>query len=113
MITLDQIKTLWHGATFHHVSATNRDGTPLRCRINGKVKVWKTLPAELSDELKYLKQCGRKDPDTGYIKERIAEIESMRGKCWRLPVKYGMYDCFYIGNVIDCDNPEMWELGES
>lgn len=49
------------GYTLEHVRATNADGTPLRCRINGKMKTWKTRPAD-----------------------------------FRLPVKYGLRQCFYI-----------------
>jgi hypothetical protein len=52
---------------FHHVSAKNADGTPVRCRVNGKCKVWKTRPAE-----------------------------------FRLPVKYGLKQCFYIDHT-NCD----------
>lgn len=50
-----------HGQVFHHVSLTNRDGTPVRCRVNGKCTTWKTRPA-----------------------------------AFRLPVKHGLRDCFYI-----------------
>ena len=57
---------------FHHVSLKNADGTPVRCRVNGKCKVWKTRPQE-----------------------------------FRLPVKYGMYECFYITQ----DNANEWNLG--
>lgn len=39
----------------------NADGSPVRCRANGKVKRWKTRPTE-----------------------------------FRLPVKYGLKQCFYI-----------------
>jgi hypothetical protein len=49
---------------FEHVSATNADGTPVRCRAMGKCKTWKTRPAD-----------------------------------FKLPVKYGMYNSFYIDNV--------------
>lgn len=47
-------------ATFEHKVLKNADGTPLRCRVNGKCKTWKT----------------RQD--------------------FRLPVKYGLRECFYI-----------------
>ncbi len=33
-----------HGKIFHHVSANNADGSPLRCRANGKCKTWKRSP---------------------------------------------------------------------
>lgn len=31
---------------FHHISAKNADGTPLRARRNGATKTWKTRPNE-------------------------------------------------------------------
>jgi len=43
---------------FHHVSAKNADGTPLRCRVNGKCKTWKTRPTEFRLPVKYgLRTC--------------------------------------------------------
>lgn len=47
--------------TFHHVSLKNADGTPVRCRVNGACKTWKTRPGD-----------------------------------FRLPVKHGLKQCFYI-----------------
>lgn len=44
-----------------HRTARNSDGSPVRCRVNGKVKLWKTRPTE-----------------------------------FRLPVKYGLRECFYL-----------------
>jgi len=46
---------------FHHVNIKNADGTPCRCRANGKCKIWVTRPED-----------------------------------FRLPVKHGLYECFYI-----------------
>ena len=57
---------------FHHVSVKNSDGTPMRCRVNGMCKVWKTRPDE-----------------------------------FRLPVKFGLEECFYITEF----NAEEWEVG--
>ena len=31
---------------FYHVDHRNKDGTALRCRVNGKCQVWKTRPLE-------------------------------------------------------------------
>lgn len=31
-----------HGQIFEHVSLKNSDGTPTRCRVNGKIRTWKT-----------------------------------------------------------------------
>ena len=56
---------------FNHVTEKNADGTPLRCRVNGKCKTWKTRPAE-----------------------------------FKLPVKHGLYNCFYITN----HNAREWQL---
>jgi len=38
---------------FHHVSEKNADGTPLRVRVNGKCKTWKTRPNEFALPVKY------------------------------------------------------------
>lgn len=46
---------------FWHRTDRNFDCSPVRCRANGKVKLWKTRPTE-----------------------------------FRLPVKYGLRECFYI-----------------
>jgi len=50
-----------HGEIFNHRSVKNADGSPARCRVNGKCKTWKTRPAD-----------------------------------FRLPVKHGLYEYFYI-----------------
>lgn len=60
MITKEQAVNKTCGE-FWHVSMKNADGTPVRCRVNGKCKTWKTRPNE-----------------------------------FRLPVKHGLRDCFYI-----------------
>jgi len=44
MITKQQAVDSYHGQIFHHVSLKNADGTPVRCRVNGKCQVWKTRP---------------------------------------------------------------------
>jgi len=49
------------GTVFHHVARKNRDGSPARCRVMGRCKVWVRQPDR-----------------------------------FKLPVKYGMYDAFYI-----------------
>jgi len=46
---------------FWHRSQRNADGTPVRCRVNGKLKTWKTRPDS-----------------------------------FRLPVKHGIKQCFYL-----------------
>ena len=59
------------GTILQHVLEKNADKTPLRCRVNGKCKVWKTRPME-----------------------------------FKLPVKHGMYDSFYITD----HNAKDWEV---
>jgi hypothetical protein len=46
---------------FWHRTQRNADGSPVRCRVNGKLKTWKTRPDS-----------------------------------FRLPVKHGIKQCFYI-----------------
>lgn len=43
-ITFDQAKEVKIGTTFYHRTMTNRDGTPMRARVQGAVKTWKTRP---------------------------------------------------------------------
>ena len=38
---------------FEMYNATNADGTPTRCRRNGKTKVWKTRPSEFKIPVKH------------------------------------------------------------
>jgi hypothetical protein len=43
---------------FYHVSLKNADGTPVRCRVNGACKTWKTRPNEFRLPVKHgLKSC--------------------------------------------------------
>lgn len=57
------------GYVLEHIFLKNADGTPARCRVNGKCKTWKTRPTE-----------------------------------FRLPVKHGLRNCFYI----DENNATHW-----
>jgi len=57
----------------YHNRLRNSDGTPLRCRVNGKCKTWVTRPEE-----------------------------------FRLPVKYGLRECFYIEPL----NADEWLMTE-
>lgn len=45
----------------------------------------------------------------------------VNGKCktwvtcpndWQLPMKYGLYECFYIGTVSGCVDPADWQTAE-
>ena len=58
----------------YHVRLLNRDGTPVRCRVNGQCKTWKTHPID-----------------------------------FRLPVKYGLKECFYITP----ENMKDWQTQDS
>ena len=71
MVTKEQAVNAAWGTTFHHVTLKNADGTPVRCRPNGKCKTWKTRPAD-----------------------------------FKLPVKYGLKECFYITP----ENADQWEV---
>jgi len=58
MITKECAMSLSHGHVLHHKSAKNADGTPVRCRVNGRCKVWKTRPDEFRLPVKWgLKTC--------------------------------------------------------
>ena len=58
---LNLFSTASYRAIFYHRTLKDSRGEPVKCRVNGKCKLWKTRPAD-----------------------------------FRLPVKYGLYDCFYI-----------------
>ena len=40
-ITLEQAKSLTTGTIVYAIEQTNADGTPMRLKVNGKVKTWK------------------------------------------------------------------------
>lgn len=61
MITKEQAVNSSYRDEFLHKTLKNADGSAVRCRVNGKCKVWKTRPDD-----------------------------------FRLPVKYGLRECFYI-----------------
>lgn len=69
MITKQQAMT--HRGEFHHVTAKDSRGAPLRCRPMGRCKTWVTRPVE-----------------------------------FKLPVKFGLYDSFYITER----NADQWSL---
>ena len=43
-MTREQLLVLPQGTTLHHKTAKNADGTPVRCRITGKPRLWKRRP---------------------------------------------------------------------
>lgn len=58
MITKEQAVSAVYRQELHHVSWKNADGTPVRCRVNGQCKTWKTRPNEFRLPVKYgLKTC--------------------------------------------------------
>lgn len=59
MITKEQAVALRVGDILHHVRAKNRDGTPMRVRVNGACKTWKTRPQQFKLPVKYgIRDCG-------------------------------------------------------
>lgn len=61
MVSIKDAKKLKHGQTIYHKTMTNADGTPMRARVTGKVKTWKTRPQEVQVPLKHGMY------DTGYL----------------------------------------------
>lgn len=77
MITKEMAVSAKGGTIFYHETLKNADGSPLRGRVNGACKTWKTRPHD-----------------------------------FRLPMKHGMYECFYIGIVTNwqanVEDPKDW-----
>lgn len=77
-ITLEQAKSLKRGQVLYHVTHRNRDGSPVRWRVNGQPKVWKRDPSHVQVPLKH----GLRDHD--YLTEDalhflcLTEEEAMR-----------------------------------
>lgn len=67
MINRTDAVTLKHGQILHHVTKLNRDNTPLRVRVTGKVQTWKTRPDEFKIPVKYGLY------DSGYITQDNAD----------------------------------------
>lgn len=51
-LTLVELKFLV-AENFEHKTLKNSDGTPVRCRRNGKTKLWVTRPTEFRIPVKY------------------------------------------------------------
>ena len=59
MITKSIAISLKPGQILHHISLKNADKTPMRVRVNGAVKTWKTRPDHFRIPVKHgLKTCG-------------------------------------------------------
>lgn len=52
-ICRDTVDDLNYGTTLYNKWRTNADGSPMRARVSGKVKVWDTRPDEFSIPMKY------------------------------------------------------------
>lgn len=46
MIDVNTAVALRSGQVLYHVKGKNRDGTPLRARVNGRVQTWRTRPSD-------------------------------------------------------------------
>ncbi len=58
MITKELARTLQYRQELWHTSKKNGDGTPVRCRVNGKMRTWKTRPGDWQLPVKHgLKEC--------------------------------------------------------
>ena len=66
MITKSQAVNLRHGEILHMSEYKNADGTPVRWRVNGKTKTWKTMPDRFQVPLKHGLY------DFGYLDEKNA-----------------------------------------
>lgn len=52
-MTLEEAKSLKSGQIVYHVRNKNKDGTPQRWKVNGKVTTWKTFPERVYVSLKH------------------------------------------------------------
>lgn len=58
-MTTQEAKRLTVGTVLYHKTYRNADGTPMRWRVNGKVRTWKKTPDRIQVPIKYgLKLCG-------------------------------------------------------
>ena len=58
MITKEIAQRLYTGQVLYHKGLTNKDGSPVRARVNGAVKFWKRSPERFQIPMKYgLKEC--------------------------------------------------------
>ena len=57
-MTLDEARNLHPSQTVYHVMARNADGSPLRARVNGNIRLWKTQPHRIQVPMKHgLRSC--------------------------------------------------------
>jgi hypothetical protein len=66
-----EVSELLNGQVFYHKTLTNKDGSPLKAKRNGKNKLWKTRPSEFKIPVKRgLYEFGYIDQDN-YLDWRI------------------------------------------
>ena len=53
MISINEAKSVKPGTVFHMNDETNSDGTPVRWRVTGQVKTWKTRPEQFKIPVKH------------------------------------------------------------
>lgn len=53
MINKQQAVDAKHGDIFYHRTLRNKDGTPLRARVNGKCQTWVRQPEKFKLPMKY------------------------------------------------------------
>ena len=80
MITKEIAQRLRTGQTLYHKELTNKDGSPLRARVNGAVKFWKCSPERFQIPMKHgLKECfyitNNENAENWRIMEREEEEE--------------------------------------
>jgi hypothetical protein len=57
-LNLETAKNLKGATILHHKVLKNKDKTPLRARVNGRPKTWKTDPSRVRVPMKHgLKEC--------------------------------------------------------
>lgn len=57
-LTLADLQKLSYRSILCHKVLKNADGTALRCRVNGKIKTWKTRPNDFQLPVKHgLRDC--------------------------------------------------------
>jgi len=71
MITLQEAKELAPGTILYHTTNKNKDGSPQRWRVNGKVKTWKTMPDRVKVPLKFGLW------ETGYLTEQDLDLVTL------------------------------------
>lgn len=99
----------YYREVFHHVTDKDSKGNPVKCRVNGQCKIWKTRPTEFRLPVKYgLKHCFYITQDncdewvvTDDWREHFFIKKSRMNGCATIPC-----DCVWCGMMIDAINAE-------